>query len=72
MLFLGIACSGLAYLFWYDALDVIDATQAGVFLYFGPLVTATLAWPILGETITVGAAIGGLAILIGVWLVERT
>lgn len=71
MLFLGVACSGLAYLFWYDALDVIDATQAGVFLYFGPLVTVALAWPLLGETITIGAAIGGLAILMGVWLVER-
>ncbi len=71
MLFLGVACSGLAYLFYYDALDVIDATQAAVFLYFGPLVTAALAWPILGEAITGGAAVGGLAILIGVWLVER-
>ncbi len=45
----GVGCSGLAYLFWYDALDRIDATQAGVFLYFGPLVTALLAWPLLGE-----------------------
>ncbi len=71
MLFLGVACSGLAYLFYYDALDVIDATQAAVFLYFGPLVTAALAWPILGEAITPGAALGGLAILLGVWLVDR-
>ncbi len=71
MLFLGVACSGLAYLFYYDALDVIDATQAAVFLYFGPLVTAALAWPILGEAISPGAAIGGIAILIGVWLVDR-
>ncbi len=71
MLFLGVACSGLAYLFYYDALDVIDATQAAVFLYFGPLVTAALAWPILGEAITPWGAAGGLAILIGVWVVER-
>jgi len=69
--FLGVACSGLAYLFWYDALERIDATQAGVFLYFGPLVTAALAWPILGEPIRASMLAGGAAILVGVWLVNR-
>jgi drug/metabolite transporter (DMT)-like permease len=71
MAFLGIACSGLAYLFWYDALDRIDATQAGVFLYFGPLVTAALAWPLLGEPIGGAMLAGGAAILAGVWMVNR-
>jgi drug/metabolite transporter (DMT)-like permease len=71
MAFLGLACSGLAYLFWYDALDRIDATQAGAFLYFGPLVTAALAWPILGEPIGAAMLAGGAAILVGVWLVNR-
>lgn len=69
--FLGLACSGLAYLFWYDALERIDATQAGVFLYFGPLVTAALAWPILGEPVGAAMLAGGAAILAGVWLVNR-
>jgi len=71
MAFLGIGCSGLAYLFWYDALDRIDATQAGVFLYFGPLVTAALAWPLLGEPVNGAILAGGAAILIGVWMVNR-
>jgi drug/metabolite transporter (DMT)-like permease len=69
--FLGIACSGLAYLFWYEALDRITATQTGVFLYFEPLVTAVVAWPILGEAITGVIALGGAAILLGVWLVNQ-
>lgn len=69
--FLGLACSGLAYLFWYDALERIDATQAGVFLYFGPLVTAALAWPLLGEPVGAAMLAGGAAILAGVWLVNR-
>jgi drug/metabolite transporter (DMT)-like permease len=71
MAFLGIACSGLAYLFWYDALDRIDATQAGVFLYFGPLITAALAWPVLGEPVSGAMLAGGAAILLGVWMVNR-
>ncbi|UCF61697.1 MAG: DMT family transporter, partial [Anaerolineaceae bacterium] len=69
--FLGVACSGLAYLFWYQALDRIAATQAGVFLYFEPLVTAVVAWIILGEAFTVVIAFGGAAILFGVWLVNQ-
>ncbi|HEY47872.1 MAG TPA: DMT family transporter [Anaerolineae bacterium] len=71
LVFLGIACSGLAYLFWYEALDRIAATQAGVFLYFEPLVTAVVAWPTLGEAITGVIALGGAAILLGVWLVNQ-
>jgi len=72
MAFLGIGCSGLAYLFWYDALDHIDATQAGVFLYFEPLATAVIAWPLLGEPISGAMLAGGAAILAGVWMVNRT
>jgi len=71
LVFLGIACSGLASLFWYEALDRIAATQAGVFLYFEPLVTAVVAWPTLGEAITGVIALGGAAILLGVWLVNQ-
>jgi drug/metabolite transporter (DMT)-like permease len=71
LIFLGIACSGLAYLFWYKALDRIKATQVGVFLYFEPLVTAVVAWPILGEAMTGLIALGGAAILFGVWLVNQ-
>ena len=33
LIFLGVAASGLAYLFWYGALGVADATEAGAFVY---------------------------------------
>jgi drug/metabolite transporter (DMT)-like permease len=72
LFFLGVACSGLAYLFWYAALNVVDATQAGVFLYFQPLVTVALAGPMLGEAHTSATLLGGLAILLGVWLVNKS
>jgi drug/metabolite transporter (DMT)-like permease len=71
ILFLGIACSGLAYIFWYKALSVIDATQVGVFLYFEPIVTALLARPLLGEVMGFVGMAGGLGILIGIWIVNR-
>jgi drug/metabolite transporter (DMT)-like permease len=71
LLFLGVACSGLAYIFWYGALTRIDATETGALLYFEPLVTQAVAWPLLGEPLTLVILIGGGAIFIGVWMVGK-
>jgi drug/metabolite transporter (DMT)-like permease len=69
--FLGVFCSGLAYIFWYDALQNIPASQAGVFLYLEPLVTVVVAALILSEPLILAALLGGAIILLGVWLVNR-
>ena len=69
--FLGIACSGLAYVCWYDALSALTASQAGSFLYLEPLVTVIVAAILLGEPILPVTLVGGFAILLGVWMVSR-
>lgn len=69
--FLGIFCSGLAYLFWFDALKVIPASQVGALLYIEPLFAVIVAAAILNENITLGALLGGAIILLGVWMVTR-
>jgi drug/metabolite transporter (DMT)-like permease len=69
--FLGILCSGLAYVFWYDALSRLPSSQVGTFLYIEPLVTVVIAAAMLGERLTVATLVGGLAILLGVWMVSR-
>lgn len=71
ILFLGVFCSGIAYIFWYDALQVLPVAQTGAFLYLEPIVTVIVASMILGETLLLASAIGGITILIGVWLVNR-
>lgn len=71
ILFLGIFCSGLAYIAWYDALQMLSAAQTGVFLYLEPLVAVVVAAVILAEPITWGSLLGGAVILTGVWLVNR-
>ena len=71
VLFLGIACSGLAYIFWYDALQAMPSAQVGVFLYLEPLVTVAVAGAVLGEALTAATLAGGIIILLGVWLVNR-
>jgi drug/metabolite transporter (DMT)-like permease len=71
LLFLGVFCSGVAYVFWYDALERIPASRVGALLYLEPLVTVAVAAWLLGETIRLGTMIGGAIILFGVWLVNR-
>lgn len=71
ILFLGIFCSGLAYIAWYDALKALSTAQTGVFLYIEPLVAVVVAFFILSEPITLASLLGGGIIILGVWLVNR-
>jgi drug/metabolite transporter (DMT)-like permease len=71
VLFLGVACSGLAYICWYYALIQLSATETSALLYFEPLVTQAVAWLYLGESYNLAILIGGVTILVGVWLVNR-
>jgi drug/metabolite transporter (DMT)-like permease len=69
--FLGIFCSGLAYIAWYDALQALSTAETGVFLYIEPLVAVVVAFIILSEAITWASLAGGAVILFGVWMVNR-
>ena len=69
--FLGVFCSGIAYVFWYDALKVLPVAQTGAFLYLEPMITVIVAALILREAILLATLVGGITILIGVWLVNR-
>jgi drug/metabolite transporter (DMT)-like permease len=72
IVFLGLACSGLAYIAWYDALQKMTASAAGALLYLEPLVAMTVAAVVLGERVTAAGVAGGAVILFGVWLVNRS
>jgi drug/metabolite transporter (DMT)-like permease len=71
VLFLGIACSGLGYLFWYGALEKVEASQVAALLYLEPLVTLGAAAALLGEPIRLVTVAGGALVLAGVLLVQR-
>jgi len=71
VLFLGIFCSGLAYIFWYDALKAIPASQVGSLLYIEPIVAMGVAAVLLQEALLLMELFGGGLILLGVWLVNR-
>jgi drug/metabolite transporter (DMT)-like permease len=69
--FLGLLCSGAAYIFWYDALNMAGASQVAAFLYIEPFVTLIVAARLIHEPITWASLVGGAIILLGVWLVNR-
>jgi drug/metabolite transporter (DMT)-like permease len=69
--FLGVFCSGLAYIFWYDALQAMPAAQLGAFLYIEPLVAVVVSALLLAEPVLWASLLGGAIILVGVWLVQR-
>jgi drug/metabolite transporter (DMT)-like permease len=71
VIFLGVFCSGLAYIAWYDALQALSTAETGVFLYIEPLIAMVVAFFVLGEPITIASLIGGGVILFGVWLVNK-
>lgn len=70
ILFLGVGCSGLGYLFWYAALECIEASQVAAFLYVEPLVTLLAAVALLGESVAVSTILGGVLVLLGVLIVQ--
>jgi drug/metabolite transporter (DMT)-like permease len=71
VLFLGIFCSGLGYLFWYSALEKKDSGSVGMYLYLEPLVTLIGASLFLGEPVYWITLIGGAMTLGGVYLATR-
>jgi len=70
ILFLGIFCSGVAYVLWAQALKEMDSVKVGAFLYFEPFVTVFAAWLMLSEKITLVMILSGVIITIGVLLVN--
>ncbi|RPJ11103.1 MAG: DMT family transporter, partial [Deltaproteobacteria bacterium] len=68
VLFLGVFCSGLGYLFWYAALQKRDSSIVGMYLYLEPFATLIAAVLILGEEVKWITLAGGGMTLLGVYL----
>lgn len=71
LLFLGLLCSGLAYILWAEAMNELPANRVGAFLYLEPFVTVFTAWLLLNEEISLLMMVSGVVIIFGVILVNR-
>jgi drug/metabolite transporter (DMT)-like permease len=70
LLFLGLAASGLGYLFWYGALERVETSRVAALLYLEPLVTLAAAVVLIGEPVGLATVVGGLTVMGGVVLVQ--
>ena len=70
VLFLGIGCSALGYLFWYGALERVEVSRVAALLYAEPLVTFAAAAILLGERVSAIVIFGGALVLVSVLIAQ--
>ncbi len=70
MIYLGAGASGLAYVLYSASLKHVDASEAGVYTNLIPIV-GVITGVMLGEPLSLRAIIGGMVVLVGVWLTSR-
>ncbi len=71
VLYLGIVSTAGGFLLWNRGLQMLNASNGGLFFFFQPVVGTLLGWLILEENIGVTFWIGSILILIGVLLVIK-
>jgi drug/metabolite transporter (DMT)-like permease len=70
MAYLGAGASGLAFMLYSAALKHVDASEAGVYTNLIPIVGVATGM-MLGEPLSLRAIVGGVVVLVGVWLTSR-
>lgn len=70
MAYLGAGASGIGYMLYSAALKHIDASEAGVYTNLIPIV-GVVTGVMLGDPLSLRAILGGMVVLVGVWLTSR-
>ncbi len=71
LLYLGILSSGLAFILWHKGIEQIGSVSASNYIYLVPLITAITGVVVLDEVLTLRMVIGGILILLGLYLAQR-
>ncbi|MBP2646233.1 MAG: protein of unknown function transrane [Firmicutes bacterium] len=71
ILYLGVASTAGAFYFWNKGLQLVDASRAGLYFFFQPLVGTFLGWLVLGEEVGLTFCMGTFLIISGVLLVLK-
>lgn len=72
LLYLGVVASGMAYLLYNASLRHLDASEVGVYTNLIPIVGVLTGVIVLGEPLSTRAVIGGLVVMLGVWITSRS
>jgi len=71
ILYLGFFGTVLGFVWFYEGIDQIGPTKAGLFINFVPISAILLAFLILGEPLTVSLLVGTILVTTGVYLTNR-
>ena len=72
ILYLGAMASGLAYALYNASLRHLDASAVGVYTNLIPVVGVLTGVILLGEPLSGRAVVGGLVVMLGVWITSRS
>ncbi len=68
LLFLGLVASLLCYFVWNKVVERLGSVVSANYIYLNPLTTCLFSALFLGERLSLSMALGGIAVLFGVWL----
>ena len=71
LIYLGVITSGVGYAIWYYALTKTEASKVAVFNNLQPVMTTILSIIFLGTVLTPFFVVGGLMIILGVFITQR-
>lgn len=71
LVYLGVMGSAIAYIWYYNGIQKIGATRAGVFIALNPLTAVLLGGLLLGEVLSGYTFIGGALIIVGIVVCNR-
>jgi len=69
--YLGIVSSGLAFILWQQSIEKIGSINASNYIYLVPLITAITGITFLGESLTLTMVIGGVLIILGLYISQK-
>jgi drug/metabolite transporter (DMT)-like permease len=68
ILYLAIFPTALGFVFWYKALESLDASRLGPLQYLVPIGTAAIAFFVLDESLRLASMIGMVLVFLGIYL----
>jgi drug/metabolite transporter (DMT)-like permease len=70
VIFLGIGPTVIAYLLWFVALQISNASKLSVYLYFIPVLSTIISFYMFQEQITLLFFLGGTLVILGLYIVN--
>jgi len=71
ILYLGVFVTGVAYYTYFKGLSLTNAGSGSMIFFVKPVLASFLAWVFLSEKITSHLILGGITILIGIFLAQK-